>query len=85
MLELIDKENCRSTVGSDRTPYHITFDMYKAHRSRGNKRCFVCGTKDTNRGLSWIKTNIGQLQTGRIEYDSYHYLCKRCKDAQQIL
>lgn len=66
MLETIKKEDCRSRTGKVREMYNVKFNIYKAHHSRGNRRCFNCGTKDPDRGLSWI------LQI--------HYLCKSCRD-----
>lgn len=76
MIEVVKKEDC---VGIGVRKGHKRYNKveYKCYRRGDIKRCFICGTRDDNRGLCWHEYYI----RGRLVR---HYLCKKCIDGRMM-
>lgn len=73
-IEIIDKEDCadRYTKKGHKRYNDI---IYKNKKTRGCKRCFICGSMDNgSRGHSWYE--YFDHTYGRLVR---HYLCYQCR------
>ena len=77
MLEIIPVEDCIYGIG-DTQHGHKRYNKidYKYNRKDQIKRCFICGTKDPNRGCCWV-----EYYNGDGCRNVRHFLCKTCRDA----